>query len=130
MAYERKIHWWMERRFGVEYIPQQWFAYHWRGQIRFAQPDGLLILPKRRVLLIVEVKYTHTPDAYWQIEHTYVPLMRCFLGQGNPWQIATVEVVKWFDPATRFPVKPTLCADLTQTGCKDFNVHILNPRGD
>jgi hypothetical protein len=100
--------------------------YHWQGRIRYCQPDGLLVLPARNILLIVEVKYSHTADAYWQLENLYVPVLRCFLGPANPWQIATCEVVKWFDPSTAFPTRLAMCEDLTQVRVNAFNVHILN----
>lgn len=116
----------MEELYELHYIPSTWFAYHWNGRIRYCQPDALLLIPGRRVLVIVEIKYSHTVDAYWQLEHVYLPVLRTFLGPGNPWQIAVVETVKWFDPAVAFPCKVTLCADLTQVRVHDFNVHILN----
>ena len=100
--------------------------YHWQGRIRYCQYDALLVLPDRGVLVIVEVKYSHTADAYWQLEHVYVPVLRSFLGPSHAWQIATVEVVKWFDPSTAFPCKVTLCEDVGQVRVNAFNVHILN----
>lgn len=100
--------------------------YGWQGRARYAQFDGLLILPEAQRLCIVEVKYQHTAGAYWQLEHLYIPLLRCFLGPGNPWQIATVEVCKWYDPSTRFPIAVNLCEDVIQARVGTFNVHILN----
>lgn len=124
--YEKKVHQRLEELYELCYIAGTWFAYHWRGRIRYCQPDALLLLPDRKVLLIVEAKYSHTVDAYWQLEHLYLPVLRCFLGPGNPWHIATIEVVKWFDPAVAFPCKVTLCPDLAQVRVGAFNVHILN----
>lgn len=126
IRYEKEVNWRLEGLYELCYIPGTWFAYHWRGRIRYCQPDALLVLPERSVLVIVEVKYSHTSDAYWQLEHLYLPVLRCFLGRGNPWQIATVEVVKWFDPCTAFPTRVSLCKDLEQVRVNAFNVHILN----
>lgn len=100
--------------------------YHSRGRIRYCQFDGLLVLPSRKVLVLCEVKYNHTSDAYWQLENVYVPVLRAFLGRSNPWQVATCEIVKWFDPSTTFPVQITLCQDLGGAKVGAFNVHILN----
>ena len=125
MKYERRVHERFEESFGLTYIPSTWFAYHWHDRIRYCQPDALLLLEERRVLVIVEIKYSHTADAYWQLENVYLPVLRCFLAASD-WQIATLEVVKWFDPAVQFPCKVRLCEDLTQVRVSDFNVHILN----
>jgi hypothetical protein len=126
VRYERKVHARMEELYDLCYVPSTWFAYHWSGRIRYCQPDALLVLPERKILLILEVKYSHTADAFWQLEHVYLPVLRCFLGPSNLWQLATVEVVKWFDPAVQFPCRVRLCEDLTQVRVNDFNVHILN----
>jgi hypothetical protein len=73
----------------------------------------------------VEVKYSHTPEAFFQVEHLYVPVLRAFIGDSY-WRIATVEVVKWYDPSTRFPVRPVLRENLEDVKVGEFAVHILN----
>lgn len=116
----------LQERFLENYIPSQWFAYFWNGRIRYAQLDGILILDESQTLVIVEIKYTHTANAYWQIENLYYPLLREFLGEGNPWRIATLEICKWYDPATAFPVAIKLLEHIEGALPSTFNVHILN----
>src|SRR5262245_3313723 len=99
IRYERKVSWRLLELYELSYIPALWFMYHSRGRIRYCQFDGLLVLAERKVLAIVECKYQHTADAYWQLSNVYVPVLRSFLGRGNPYSIATCEVVKWFDPS-------------------------------
>lgn len=124
--YERKVHWRLTQLYELAYLPSEWFMYHSRGRIRYCQVDALLFLPDRQVIVLIECKYNHTADAYWQLENVYVPVLRCFLGPANPWQIATCEVVKWFDPSTSFPTRVSLCSDLGVAKVGAFNVHILN----
>ena len=126
VRYERKVHWRLEGLHELCYIPSQWFMYHSRGRIRYCQFDGLLVLPERQVVVLCEVKYNHTSDAYWQLENTYLPVLRRFLGPENPWRIATCEIVKWFDPSTSFPVQVHLCPEVALAKLGAFNVHILN----
>ena len=125
VRYERKVHARLEQSYGLEYFPSPWFAYHYRGKIRYCQPDAILALDPRRTLLIVEVKYSHTSDAYWQLENVYLPVLRTFLGASS-WSLATVEICKWFDATIQFPCPVALCEDLTQARTHSFNVHILN----
>lgn len=102
-----------------------WFTYFDGEGVRHCQPDGLLLFPEEMVLLIVEVKYSHTPDAFWQLEHLYVPVLRAFM-RDSGWRIATCEIVKWFDPSTRFPVRTVLREKLEDVKVGEFAVHILN----
>lgn len=125
LKYERRVHERLYEQYGLDYIPSQWFSYHDGESVRYCQPDGILLLERFSILLIVEVKYSHTPDAFWQVEHLYVPVLRAFIGT-SPWRIATCEVVKWYDPSTRFPVRPVLRESLEDVKVGEFAVHILN----
>lgn len=125
LRYERKVHERLHDQHGLAYIASQWFDYFDGESVKHCQPDGLLLFPASRVLLIVEVKRSHTPEAYWQLEHLYVPVLRAFM-RDSSWSIATCEVVKWFDPCTRFPVRPVLRENLEDVKVGEFAVHILN----
>lgn len=126
IAYERKVHRYMLKRFGLTtYIPSQWFKYQRFGdKIRFCQTDGLLFQPKQFKLLIIEIKYKHTPDAYWQIENKYLPVCRWLF---RDWEISTLEIVKWYDPSTQFPAPVSLRKDIEDCAPGEFGVHILTP---
>lgn len=112
-------------RFGpTRYLPSVWFQYQPVGQrLAWCQTDGLVVDYRARRILIVEVKYKHTPDAYFQLEQKYVPVIRRILPD---WTICTVEIVKWYDPHTAFPVKVSLKSDILDTRPNEFGVHILN----
>lgn len=127
IKYEAKVHRQLSEVHGLQYIPQQWWQYTLAGDHRdhYCQTDGLLILSARKVIVLCEVKYSHTPEAYWQVENVYVPLLTRYL-RNTDYKIAAVEVCKWFDPNTPFPVRPTLCEELTAVHPSRFSVHILN----
>jgi len=109
----------------VRYLPSQWFQFQFFGrQLQFCQTDGLLFTPKQQKVLIVEVKYKHTPDAYWQLENKYLPVMRWLF---RDWEISTIEIVKWYDPSTQFPTTVALKKNILDTKPYEFGVHIMNP---
>lgn len=97
--YERACHEENQRRWGDEYIRSPWFAYTLRGsqQVRYCQPDSLLLLPERRVLLF-EYKLHHCQDAFLQMHTLYIPVLEMYYGSGV--RFSQMEVVKHFDPAT------------------------------
>jgi hypothetical protein len=84
----------------------------------------LLFQPKQQKVLIIEVKYKHTVDAYWQLEDKYVPVMRSIF---RDWEISTLEIVKWYDPSTSFPVEVKLQKHILNSKPSEFGVHIWNP---
>lgn len=109
----------------TSYFPSQWFQFQRYGNRQeFCQTDGLLFRPKQQKVLIIEVKYKHTPDAYWQLEEKYVPVVRKLFPE---WEISTLEIVKWYDPSTSFPVEVSLKKDILLASPNEFGVHILNP---
>ena len=93
---------------------------------RYCQPDGVLFDIEGGKLTVFEIKLQHTIDAWWQLEHLYLPVLR-HLFPPKWWSYATCEFVKWYDPATAFPVRPALCADLRDIRPEQFGVHIWNP---
>ena len=109
---------------GTLYIPGQWFQYQEHGQrLTFCQTDGLLFRYRQQRVLIIEVKYKHTVDAYWQLEQKYVPVVSWLF---RNWEISTCEVVKWYDAATPFPTEVSLKKEPLTTKPSEFGVHILN----
>lgn len=126
VRYERKVHSRLLDAWGfARYFPSQWFVFGDGRKVFYFQPDGLLFLEDPRRIALLEVKYQHTPDAYWQLEHYYLPLMRLFFARTQV-PIVTVEICKWYDPATQFPRPVRLLESLQLARDGSFNVHILN----
>jgi len=125
VAYEKKVSHRLTELYGLNYIPGVWFVYCEGGKLKYCQIDGLLVFNKTKDLVLVECKYSHTQEAFWQCENLYVPVLRAWLGDAN-WSISVCEVVKWYDPHTAFPTRPRLVERIELARPYDFNVHILN----
>lgn len=123
LKYERFVNKQLFAQYGADYLPGQWYCYqtslleHWK----YCQLDGLLSLPTGKVL--IEIKYQHCPEAYFQLTNLYLPLLE-HLYPGEP--LALCEVVKWFDPATVFPHPVTRLPRIHEARPGDFSVHILH----
>lgn len=122
-SYERRVH---EHLGNVYpgYVAGQWFKFFDGQRQRWCQTDGLLFDPDIGAVCIIEVKYQHTADAWWQLNELYLPVVRnAFPG----WLITTCEVVKWFDPAVVCPQKPRLCRTPEVASPGEFGVYIWKP---
>lgn len=89
-------------------LVQPWIEYRDSTGLRSCCPDGLLLLPDH-VTVIVEVKLTHTSDAYWQLERQYRPVVERLCPKDR---IAVLEVCRTFDPHVRLPVPQLVVRDL------------------
>lgn len=128
IRYEKKVHLLNEARFGEVYIASPWFRFMEVGadRPRWCQPDALMIDFERGQITIVECKLQHTADAWWQLRWLYLPIVaKAF--PGTLWKIGLVEVVKWYDPATAFPEKVKMRADIKDVQPGEFGVHICKP---
>lgn len=128
IRYEEKVQSFFAEKFGALYIPSPWFAYQtlWQPRWNYAQPDGLLLDFRSGIILIIEIKYSHCAEAYFQLVDKYLPLMRAFFGTEN-WRFATCEVVYWYDRAVSFPCEVRLCREITLCQPKELGVHICRP---
>jgi len=126
VRYERRVHEHFLELYPDRYLPSPWvrFTNVEDANARWCQPDGLIIDLAAGEIVIVEMKYQHTADAWWQLEKLYKPVLRAMFPAGL-WTLRCVEVVKWFDPATAFPVSVRMSEKPTGNG--DFSVHIWKP---
>lgn len=125
VEFEQKGHEAFIDRFGpFRYIPSQWWQYQIASnQLKFCQTDGLLFTPESKKLTILEFKFKHTAEAYYQIEQKYVPVLRRYF---KGWTISVCEVVKWYDKDIPFPIPIKLQKDVDNCRPNEFGVHILN----
>lgn len=123
VRYERKVHEHFCKLFGEAYVASPWIKFksdvdeRWR----WCQPDALYFDLAAGRIVILEVKYQHTSDAWWQLRQLYAPVLRSMFPY-DLWRIQCCEVVKWFDPATAFPERVEMVP--TPLDVKDFGVHI------
>jgi hypothetical protein len=132
LRYEAKVHAHFAQQFDALYVPSMWFSYRRVSSpkiVNYAQPDAFLIDFKKGLITIVEVKYNHTSDAYFQLLDKYVPLLDKWLHKKEKglWQFAVVEVVYWYDKFVSFPTKVALRDDITKVKPGEFGVHIWRP---
>jgi hypothetical protein len=85
----------------LEYIESPWVEFQDASGRRWCQPDALLVDKLQRAVIIAEVKYQHTQDAWWQLVHLYRPVVAVLFPQYNP--IAMLEIVHWHDPKVEWP---------------------------
>ena len=86
----------------------QWFAFQNGGpKVRYCQPDALW--PQGEALLCLEVKVRFGPDAFWQLEDLYRPVLQRALGKDPLLGI----LCKHFDPYVLAPSEYVLVEELT-----------------
>lgn len=125
IRYERKAHDYFEEVYEDSYVASPWFHFQEVGveKVRWCQPDALIIRPHDGRIDLLEYKLQHTSDAWWQLRWLYLPVVsRLF--PTDQWEFNICEVCKWYDCATIFPEKVSMCADLDQMKPGAFNMHI------
>jgi hypothetical protein len=124
IKYQREIDAEFARRYGTAYISGQWIEFVENDERRYCQPDGILIELQRGRITVVEVKYSHTELAYYQLFDLYLPVLRA-LFPPQLWTFAAIEVCSRFDAAVALPVKPVMRKELLDAIPNAFNVHII-----
>lgn len=125
IRYERAVHEHLQWRYGQWYLASPWIKFFADGRWRWCQPDGLLFQPELGKITIVEIKYQHTIDAWWQIRHLYQPVLE-FMMPPALWKYEVCEIVKWYDPAITFPERIVLANEVDMPH-PQFKVHIWKP---
>lgn len=127
LRYEKKVHEHFAELYNEEYVASPWFRYTTRAtaKVKWAQPDALLFDFNRGIITLIEVKYQHTIDAYWQLMR-YLAITQYLFGS-DEWQYSLCEVVKWYDAAVSFPVSVQLLDSLERSKPGAYHVHIWRP---
>jgi len=111
IKYEAEVQQYLMRMFPHSYLPSPWLRFGSADGMKFCQADGLLVNLEAGILTIVEVKYQHTTDAWWQLRRLYQPVL-AEMFPSTLWQIRVLEIVKWYDPHVEWPEPITKIADL------------------
>lgn len=129
VKYERTAQEYLLGAFRGQYLPSPWLAFRLRDEAhtRFCQPDGLVFDWTRHAILVVEIKYRHTPEAWHQVTQLYLPVLR-HLFRNCQFQFRCCEVVRWYDPATYFPAPFAMVSDPALTPLNKFGVFIWKKR--
>jgi len=128
MKYEKRGHEYFQGLYGDFYISNPWFVFQEEETPapRWCQPDALLFNPAQGKIHILEFKYQHTSDAWWQLRQLYFPVIRS-LFPAHLWDIALCEVVKWYDPAVTFPENIVMAKEPNIVLAGRLGVHIWKP---
>lgn len=94
-------------------------------RIRFCQPDALLISSDQTKIILFEIKYQHTNDAWKQLRLLYEPVLRVMFPHAS---IACIEMCKWFDPHIAFVEHFYYSEDPLRATFEQLGVHIYRPR--
>lgn len=136
IRYERAVHRHLLSRFPPSeaapfYVPSRWIRFTTSDPrehgARFAQPDGLLVDFERALITIIEIKLTHTQNAWWGLRRLYEPLIRRIFGAR--WSFAVCEVCRWYDPGVAWPEPFELIRDPSSLRPNAFGVTILSSLG-
>lgn len=126
IRYERKAQRYFSARY-PNYVPGPWLRFRGGAKTRQAldwrvcQPDGYQLDFRRGLVTIFEFKLQHTALSWWQLRHLYEPVTQVLLVD---WDIAVLEVTRWFDPHTAFPEKFEIIQDVEDVVPGGFFVHI------
>jgi len=131
ISFENKV----QRRlidFHDNYWPGPWitFSAPAPGNLgtRWCQPDGLVVDLRRGFCTIVEIKISHTADAWWQLERLYRPVVSKLMGEN--WEIRTVEICKYYDVETVLPERHELVDSIDPPSYTDRMNVLVWPRGE
>lgn len=110
VKYEAAVQQMLQSKFPHSYLPSPWLKFHGSSGVKWCQPDGLLFDLEAGIVTIVEVKYKHTSDAWWQLRKLYEPVLRKMFEhpQNGFWDFRMLEIVKWYDPLTIYPEETRL----------------------
>jgi len=129
VKYENQVQEMLLAAHGASYLPSPWLQFSTPQGLKWCQPDGLLFDLDHGAITIVEVKYQHTTDAWWQLRRLYEPVLQKIF-PSHLWQFHTLELVKWYDQAILWPEPLRLVANPTEAKSLPFNttgVHIWKP---
>lgn len=127
VTYEKNVHKLLTRLYGDMYVQSPWLRFRSveSDRWRWCQPDGMILDYSRGIITVVEVKLRHTHQAWWQLKHLYLPVLRRLFPK-RLWRFQLCEVVIWYDCDAPFPEPVHLAADICEDTQK-FKVHIWKP---
>lgn len=111
----------------VELLLGPWIEFADETGKRWCQPDAVLLHRDRSLGVIVEVKYQHCEEAWWQLTQLYDPVCQALFPAVK--RFGLIEVVHWYDPSTRFPREHSFTdSPLIARNTGAVNVHIYNAK--
>lgn len=126
IRYERRAQQYLMELFPDTYVPSPWLVFRLRQEpcLRWCQPDGFVLDIERGILIIVEIKLRHMVEAYTQVNGIYMPVLKKIFPN---YSFRQVEVTRWYDASTHFPVPVQLLSGIEMAPASRFGVHLWKP---
>lgn len=127
IKYEQKAQAMLVEKYST-YIPSLWLQFYSKSSssMRWCQPDGVLFDFKRGIITIIEIKFCHTAQAWWQLNELYLPVISHIFGR-ELWNYRLAEMVLWYDSVINFPGEHYLRKDLHNVREGEVGIHIWKP---
>lgn len=128
IKYEASVQEYLEARY-PNYIPSPWIKFESQGSVKWCQPDGLLFFLEEGIIVLIEIKHTHTPAAWFQMRKLYIPTLEVIFPP-HLWEFRTLEIVKWYDASMLFPEPLKMLAkpeDARTLSTNTTGLHIWKP---
>lgn len=126
LRYEARAQDYLLQLYPDTYVPSPWLTFRLRHEPmpRWCQPDGIIVDMETGRLIIIEIKLRHMAEAYTQVIGIYQPVLKkIFPG----WEMRHVEMVRWYDAGSYFPVPVQLISNIDLAPRGRFGVHIWKP---
>jgi hypothetical protein len=113
LRYESQVQEFLLSHFSDRYTPSPYFHFQDGNLHRTIIPDGLLVDPSTsaRTAILVEIKFSHMADAWWQMEKLYKPVLQVLYPH---LRISCLEICRQYDPASPFPCLYEFVEDLEE----------------
>lgn len=112
LRYEAKVQQQLFIRLGYNYEISPFIHFTDDSGARTCIPDGIYrssgTRARDRYFIIFEIKSQHMPEAWWQLERLYRPLLE----HHSQFKVFCCEICRSYDPAMPFPAKTKLVTDL------------------
>lgn len=95
------------------------------SSVRYCQPDMLVIDHSEKLVRIIEIKLSHTADAFFQVRRLYEPVLRLIY---DNYDFAAMEITQWYDPHVRFPESFYFEPEILNLQKGKFAINIYNPK--
>lgn len=123
MRYERKAHQLLSYNYEGRYLQSAWIEFEDESGLRWCQPDGLIFDLNAGRITIVEIKLSHTADAFYQLMYLYLPVIEAMFPR-KLWKINLTELVRWYDKDTYFPYPTQLRKNIEDSEPGFIGIHI------
>jgi hypothetical protein len=100
VRYEKKAIDYLRSEWAPAFHANRWIQFGDVSGIRWCRPDVLWLPSDSDLCVICEIKIQHMPEAFWQLQHLYLPVVKVLFPKKR---YLLLELVGSYDPAMNFP---------------------------